>query len=54
VEELPLIGTLSIDSEQALDRTGWVRKDPSGEATLAEDVLQRLLLWSDVVGKVLT
>lgn len=54
VEELPLIGTLSIDSDRALDRTGWVRVDAAGEATLAEDVLQRLLLWSDVVGKVLT
>lgn len=54
VEELPLIGTLSIDSDQALDKTGWIRVDPQGEATLVEDVLQRLLLWSDVVGKVLT
>lgn len=54
VEELPLIGTLSIDSDRPLERTGWIRLDAAGEPTLAEDVLQRLLLWSDVVGKVLT
>lgn len=54
VEELPLIGTLSIDSDRELERTGWIRVDAAGDATLAEDVLQRLLLWSDVVGKVVT
>jgi NTE family protein len=54
MENLPILGILSVDSSTSLTDTGWVKSFP-GETEIhpVDEVVEGTHLWADIIGKLL-
>jgi hypothetical protein len=53
LSQLPVVGTLSIDTTASGVEAGWVEEE-SGAVTINGDLVRFLQQWADIIAKLLT